>query len=181
MSVFLWAATAGSPSGYFLFSPVAQNRGWRDVFWALLGLCSGVWLILLATLRETRHSTLLRRRAARERKQTGNDAIEVPDTLKRRGGREYYRTRSCGLLVPLHGSNHCVRYTIQWIPVWTELSLRQCLCLGFRIRRPWIWCHWGWAFFFRHLCRHYLEGHHQYLAGAVSSNGTYKSRQQKCA
>ena len=90
MSVFLWAATAGSPSGYFLFSLVAQNRGWRDVFWALLGVCGGVWLILLVTLRETRHSTLLRRRAARERKQTGNDAIEVPDTLKRRGGRELF-------------------------------------------------------------------------------------------
>ncbi|KAK3070095.1 hypothetical protein LTS18_000142, partial [Coniosporium uncinatum] len=38
MSVFLWAATAGSPTGYFLMSFVAQARPWRDVFWALLGI-----------------------------------------------------------------------------------------------------------------------------------------------
>ena len=90
MSFFLWAATVGSPSGYLLFSFVAENRGWRDVFWALLGVCGGIWLILLATIRETRHSTLLRRRAARERTQTGNEAIEVPDALKRRGAKELF-------------------------------------------------------------------------------------------
>ncbi|KAL8823714.1 MAG: hypothetical protein Q9191_005613 [Dirinaria sp. TL-2023a] len=90
MSVFLWAATVGSPLGYFLFSFVAQHRGWRDIFWALLGVCGGVWLILILTIKETRHSTLLLRRAARQRKETGNQAIEVPDALKRKGGRELY-------------------------------------------------------------------------------------------
>lgn len=72
MSTFLWAATVGSPSGYFIFSFVAQNLPWRDVFWALLGVCSGLWLILIFTLRETRHSILLVRRAAKERKHTVN-------------------------------------------------------------------------------------------------------------
>ena len=91
MSVFLWAATVGSPSGYFLFAFVAQNRGWRDVLWALLGVCGGFWLILAVTTRETRHSVLLSRRAARERKTRGTDAIEVPDALKQRGVRELFR------------------------------------------------------------------------------------------
>lgn len=90
MSIFLWAATVGSPLGYFLFSFVAQHRGWRDIFWALLGVCGGVWLILILTIKETRHSTLLLRRAARQRKETGDQAIQVPDALKRKGGRELF-------------------------------------------------------------------------------------------
>ena len=90
MSIFLWAATVGSPLGYFLFSFVAQHRGWRDIFWALLGVCGGVWLILIVVIKETRHSTLLLRRATRQRKKTENQAIQVPDALKRKGGRELY-------------------------------------------------------------------------------------------
>ncbi|TVY60679.1 Efflux pump FUB11 [Lachnellula suecica] len=62
MSIFLWAATVGSPSGYFLFSFVAATKGLRAVFWALLGICGGFWLIMIITIRETRHSIILARR-----------------------------------------------------------------------------------------------------------------------
>ncbi|TAQ86180.1 hypothetical protein B7494_g5474 [Chlorociboria aeruginascens] len=61
MSIFIWAATAGSPTGFFLFSFVAATRSLEDIFWALLGICSGFWLIMLFTIRETRHSVLLAR------------------------------------------------------------------------------------------------------------------------
>lgn len=91
MSLFLWAATVGSPLGYFLFSFIAQHRPWRDVFWALLGICGGFWLIMTATLKETRHSILLLRRAAHERKERGTDAIEVPDSMKQRGPKELFK------------------------------------------------------------------------------------------
>lgn len=85
MSLFLWAATFGSPSGYFLFAFVAQHRDWRDIFWALLGICGGFWLLMCVTLSETRHSILLLRRAAKERKMRGTDAIEVPESMRQRG------------------------------------------------------------------------------------------------
>lgn len=42
---------------------VAATRGFRDVFWALLGICGGFWIILVLTLRETRHDTILARRS----------------------------------------------------------------------------------------------------------------------
>lgn len=92
MSLFLWAATTGSPLGYFLFSCIAQSKGWRDVFWALLGICGGLWLVMTVTLKETRHSVLLLRRAARERKERGTDAIDVPDSMKQRGPRALFKT-----------------------------------------------------------------------------------------
>lgn len=92
MSLFLWAATAGSPLGFFLFSCIAQFKGWRDIFWALFGICGGLWLIMTAMLKETRHSVLLLRRAARERKDRGTNAIEVPDSMKERGPRNLVKT-----------------------------------------------------------------------------------------
>ncbi|KAL9104570.1 MAG: hypothetical protein Q9163_000492 [Psora crenata] len=91
MSLFLWAATFGSPSGYFLFAFVAQNRPWRDIFWALLGICGGFWLLMAATLKETRHSIILLRRAANERKARGTDAIDVSEAMKQRGPRQLFK------------------------------------------------------------------------------------------
>ena len=91
MSCFLWAATFGSPSGFFLFAFVAQNRPWRDIFWALLGICGGLWLLMTAILKETRHSIILLRRAAKERKERGTDAIEVPSSMRQRGVRQLFK------------------------------------------------------------------------------------------
>lgn len=88
MSLFLWAAVCGSPNGYFLFSFVAETRGWRDVFWALLGVCGGFWILLMIVLvpfnNETRHGVLLRRRAAKLRKErpAEKDTIDVPSSMK---------------------------------------------------------------------------------------------------
>ncbi|KAJ9650176.1 hypothetical protein H2198_010512 [Neophaeococcomyces mojaviensis] len=88
MSVFLWAAVCGSPSGYFLMSFVAQNRGWRDVFWALLGISGGIWLmlafVLIAFNNETRHPVLLRKRANRLKKQRNTSDITVPEEMQRK-------------------------------------------------------------------------------------------------
>lgn len=88
MSVFLWAAVCGSPSGFFLMSFVAQNHDWRDVFWALLGINGGLWLIMTVVLvgfnNETRHSVLLRNRAAKLRQRKNTSNITVPEEMQSR-------------------------------------------------------------------------------------------------
>lgn len=91
MSLFLWAATVGSPMGFCLFSFIAQYRDWRDVFWVLLGICGGCYLIMCATLKETRHSIILLRRASQERKQRGIDTIDVPESMKQTGPGELFK------------------------------------------------------------------------------------------
>ncbi|EMD00623.1 hypothetical protein BAUCODRAFT_177171 [Baudoinia panamericana UAMH 10762] len=86
MSVFLWAAVGGSSIGFFLLSFVAQYRPWYDIFWALLGISGGCWGVMSACLLycgETRHSVILRRRANRLRKQTGDTTFDVPDDYRR--------------------------------------------------------------------------------------------------
>ncbi|KAK0650442.1 Efflux pump FUB11 [Lasiodiplodia hormozganensis] len=93
MSLYLWAATAGSPTGFFLMSFVAQSRGWRDVFWALLGINGGLWAIMTASLLfcgETRHSIILSQRAEKARKLNHTSNIDVPDHLKKRGVKELF-------------------------------------------------------------------------------------------
>jgi len=62
MSLYLWAATCGSPSGFLIMALVAEGRRWQDVFWALLTVCSVFWVIMVVAVRETRHTTILKRR-----------------------------------------------------------------------------------------------------------------------
>ncbi|RYP09308.1 hypothetical protein DL764_001355 [Monosporascus ibericus] len=93
MSIYLWAATCGSPSGFFLLSAVAQTHGWRTVFWALLGINGGLWLILVAALwgNETRHTTILRReakRVAENQRWRHGAGMTIPASPKRRSPKE---------------------------------------------------------------------------------------------
>ncbi|KAK4938867.1 hypothetical protein LTR10_020773 [Elasticomyces elasticus] len=69
ISLFLWAAVCGSPSGYFLYSFIAQTRGWRDVFWAMLGIHGGLWLLL----------------------QRNSSNVTVPEEMKRKSLSQLFR------------------------------------------------------------------------------------------
>ncbi|KAL1386316.1 MFS multidrug transporter-like protein [Phyllosticta capitalensis] len=92
MSLFLWAATCGSPSGFFLLSFVAQTHGWRTVFWALLGMNGSLWAIMsicLLICGETRHSILLAQRVEREHAR-GNTSLALPAEMQKRGPRELF-------------------------------------------------------------------------------------------
>lgn len=86
MYVFLWAAVCGSPMGFFLLSFVAEGHGWRTVFWALVGICGGSWLIMVFALlpfgNETRHSVLLRRQAGRLNKRSDGTKYTVSEEMK---------------------------------------------------------------------------------------------------
>lgn len=95
MSGFLWAAVCGSPSGYFLFSFVAATRPWRTVIWAILGVCGGFWLILCVVLlgfkNETRHSVLLRRRAANIKQDRQTSNVDVPEEMRQKSLSQLFR------------------------------------------------------------------------------------------
>jgi MFS family permease len=95
MSWFLWAATGGSPTGFVLFSFIAQGRTWHTVFRIMFFICFSFWIILviaLYALGETRHSVILLRRARALRKATGQEDLELPDELKQRGPKQLFGT-----------------------------------------------------------------------------------------
>ena len=98
MSVYLWAATCGSPSGFFFLSTVAQNHGWRTVFWTILAMNGTCWVLMTAALwgNETRHTTILRKEARRivslqdqeQQAQESGAGPKPPATPERRSVRE---------------------------------------------------------------------------------------------
>jgi MFS family permease len=95
MSWFLWAATGGSPTGFVLFSFIAQGRGWHEVFRIMFFICLSFWVVLvvaLYALGETRHSVILLKRAKAMRRETGDDRLEVPDEMKQRGPKQLFVT-----------------------------------------------------------------------------------------
>ncbi|KAH6870629.1 major facilitator superfamily domain-containing protein [Alternaria rosae] len=95
MSWFLWAATGGSPTGFVLFSFIANGRSWHTVFRIMFFICLTFWVVMvvaLYSLGETRHSVILLRRARALRQQTGDEEIEVPDEMKQRGPKQLFST-----------------------------------------------------------------------------------------
>ncbi|KAF2131026.1 MFS general substrate transporter [Dothidotthia symphoricarpi CBS 119687] len=95
MSIFIWAATGGSPTGFVLFSFIAHGRSWQAVFRVMFFVCLSFWVILvvaLYTIGETRQSVLLLRRAEMLRKSTGEDGLDVPDEYKQRGPKHLFGT-----------------------------------------------------------------------------------------
>ncbi|KAI5357505.1 putative major facilitator superfamily, MFS transporter superfamily [Septoria linicola] len=61
---------------------------WVEVFWALLGISGGYYLLLIPVILyvgETRHSVILRKRAAKIRKETGDESINVAEEHRRKG------------------------------------------------------------------------------------------------
>ncbi|KAF2798815.1 MFS general substrate transporter [Melanomma pulvis-pyrius CBS 109.77] len=95
MSLFLWAATGGSPTGFVLFSFIAKGKSWHHVLRIMFYICFAFWVILVAALYylgETRHSVLLLRRARALQRTTGNENVDVPEEMKQRGARELFGT-----------------------------------------------------------------------------------------
>ena len=92
MSLFLWAATGGSPTGFVLFSVIARGRSWHEVFRIMFFICFAFWVVMTAALcllGETRHSVLLARRA-RALEDSHHEHVEIPDELKQRGAQQLF-------------------------------------------------------------------------------------------
>lgn len=84
LSIFTITSASGSSSGYFAYSFIAQLHGLKAVLWAMTGITGGffVLLCLVLNLDETRHSVILRRRAAKARKETGNPNLDVAEDMR---------------------------------------------------------------------------------------------------
>lgn len=72
MSVLMLAPLVGGAVGPSVSGVLGEQIGWRGVMWLALGLATATELIYLTLLRETYKVTILRRRAARCRKKTGD-------------------------------------------------------------------------------------------------------------
>lgn len=53
---------------------LAEATGWRQIMWLCVGIAGVIEILFLSSFSETYHPTILKRRAARKRKETGDDS-----------------------------------------------------------------------------------------------------------
>lgn len=75
IALAIWAlgAICGPFLGPLVGAALVQHHPWRYIFWFLLAVSGGFFIILVALLRETNAQELLIRKAKRLRKETGSD------------------------------------------------------------------------------------------------------------
>lgn len=92
MAFFTLAAVAGPGLGPVMFGYLAQIKGFPYLSWVLFAMSSVFALSLPFILDETRASVLLSRKAARLRKETGDERYQSKDDFERGSIRELMKT-----------------------------------------------------------------------------------------
>ena len=82
MAIYGLSSTFGPPFALVVSGFLAMNEGWRNLFWAFMGIFGGVWLLLILTVGETRHSIILQKKAARVRKALGKEGIAAEQNIR---------------------------------------------------------------------------------------------------
>ena len=72
MSLIFFAPLLGAAVGPALAGAVAQAAGWREIMWIAVGMSAACEVAFLTLFRETYKVTILRKRAARLRAETGD-------------------------------------------------------------------------------------------------------------
>lgn len=75
MAVYGLSSTFGPPFALVISGYLVQNEGWRNLFWAFMGITGGLWILMVLTLPETRHSTILEKKARRFRKMLQKEGL----------------------------------------------------------------------------------------------------------
>ncbi|KUI71669.1 hypothetical protein VM1G_07090 [Cytospora mali] len=68
MAIYGLSSTFGPPLALVISGWIALDMGWRWLFWIYMAILGGVWILLVLTVPETRHSIILERKTKRLRK-----------------------------------------------------------------------------------------------------------------
>ena len=79
MSLILLAPMVGGAVGPAIAGAIAENLGWRQILWMSAGLMIACEVVFLCCFRETYKVTVLRRKAARLRQETGSSFTTIYD------------------------------------------------------------------------------------------------------
>ncbi|CAJ2513986.1 Uu.00g021050.m01.CDS01 [Anthostomella pinea] len=82
MAVYGLSSTLGPPSALPISGYMAQNLGWRWIFWILMAITGGFWILLFFTVPETRHSIVLRKKVKRVRREMKKEDLATANSIK---------------------------------------------------------------------------------------------------
>lgn len=90
MSIFSMAPFLGPVIGPLIGGYIGDNAGWRWLYWVLLIFSFCIFVAIAAFCPETHHGTLLKRRAKKLRKLTGDDRYRSLTELKVRNTKQLF-------------------------------------------------------------------------------------------
>lgn len=90
MAVYGLSSTFGPPMALVVTGYIGLNAGWRMIFWVLMAITGGFWIILIVSIPETRHTIILQRKTKRIRKQMTKENLRSAEstTDSHAGGRK---------------------------------------------------------------------------------------------
>lgn len=82
MAIYGLSSTGGPPLALVISGFLAQNLGWRWLFWVQMIIIGFFWLVMVFTLPETRHTTILDNKTRRVRKQMKKEHLEAAENVR---------------------------------------------------------------------------------------------------
>ncbi|KAK8055671.1 hypothetical protein PG993_000898 [Apiospora rasikravindrae] len=82
MAFYSLCSVLGPPSALPVTGYLAQDLGWRWIFWLLMAITGAYWVLLALTVPETRHNIVLRRKAKRLRVQMAEARLASAQSLR---------------------------------------------------------------------------------------------------
>lgn len=82
MAIYGLSSTGGPPLALVMSGYLAQNLGWRWLFWVQMIVIGGFWLIMALMLPETRHTIILAHKTRRVRKQMRKEHLNAAENIK---------------------------------------------------------------------------------------------------
>lgn len=113
-----------------MFGYLSQTKGFRYVNWIMFALSGLFTIVLVPVLDETRASVLLSRKAARLRKETGDERYVSKEEYERGSIKEMFKTSLSRPLSMLTKEPVLIAFTL-WISfTWVSLHnlLASCVC-----------------------------------------------------
>lgn len=80
MAVYGLSSTFGPPMALVVTGYIALDLGWRWIFWVLMAITGGFWVILVVTIPETRHTIILQRKTRRVIKQMKKENLKSAES-----------------------------------------------------------------------------------------------------
>ncbi|KAF1989720.1 polyamine transporter [Aulographum hederae CBS 113979] len=81
MAVYGLSSTFGPPTALVMSGYIGMNLGWRWIFWVLMAITGGFWILLVLTIPETRHTIILQRKTKRVRKAMRKAGLKSADSI----------------------------------------------------------------------------------------------------
>lgn len=80
MAVYGLSSTFGPPMALVVTGYIALNPGWRMIFWVLMAITGGFWILLTFTIPETRHTIILQRKTRKICKQMKKENLRSAES-----------------------------------------------------------------------------------------------------